>query len=112
MREFTGTKFDRNLTTTEIAKRIRADIKEAARLGEIPAAAKYSVKTKYFSAVHRSTFMSGKRRLKFSTPSILRRRTTTVFAVSASQPALCFQSLRTSCVLIIAIHFGHLDRLL
>lgn len=48
MREFVGSKFDKSLTTTEIAKCIRADIKSAVTGSELPEA-KYSVKTKYFS---------------------------------------------------------------
>jgi hypothetical protein len=48
MRSFIGSKFDKNLTTTDIAKRIRTDIKAAIQSGELPKA-KYSVRTNYFS---------------------------------------------------------------
>ncbi|MCR4330240.1 MAG: hypothetical protein NUV65_06885 [Candidatus Roizmanbacteria bacterium] len=43
-----GSKLDTKLSTTEEAKLIRADIKEAVKTGLLPKA-KYSVRTKYFS---------------------------------------------------------------
>ena len=45
---FTGSKYDKNLTTTDIAKRFRADVKEAVQQGELPRM-KVSVRTRYFS---------------------------------------------------------------
>ena len=45
---FTGSKYDKNLTTTEIAKRFRADVKEAVSRGELPAM-KVSVRTRHFA---------------------------------------------------------------
>ena len=44
-----GTKYNTNLTTTEIAAAIRADIKAAQKTGALPKGVKISVKTDYFS---------------------------------------------------------------
>lgn len=45
-----GDKYDRSLSTTEIAKRIRADIKAAVEAGELPGKpVTYSVISRYFS---------------------------------------------------------------
>jgi hypothetical protein len=44
-----GDKYNRELSTTEIAARIRADIKGAIAAGELPRGIKVSVRTSYFS---------------------------------------------------------------
>jgi hypothetical protein len=54
-RHFTGSKYDEKLSTTEIAKRFRADVKAALARGELPAGLKLSVATKYYaggSSIH------------------------------------------------------------
>lgn len=43
-----GSKYDRNLTTTQIAKLLREGIKDAIKKGRLPKG-KYSVRTEYFS---------------------------------------------------------------
>lgn len=45
----TGSKYDAKLSKTEIAKRIRADIKAAIAAGELPKGIKVGVRTKYFA---------------------------------------------------------------
>ena len=44
-----GNKYDEALGTTEIAKRIRADIKAAVKAGTLPAGIKVSVRTRHFA---------------------------------------------------------------
>ena len=44
-----GLKYDKALSTTEIAKRLRQDVKAARENGELPRELRLSVKTKYFS---------------------------------------------------------------
>ena len=44
-----GARYDRTLTTTEIAKRFREDVKAAQAAGDLPLGLKLSVTTKYFS---------------------------------------------------------------
>jgi len=44
-----GARYDRTLTTTEIAKRFREDVKAAQAAGDLPLGLKVSVTTKYFS---------------------------------------------------------------
>lgn len=44
-----GPKYDKDITTTEIAKRVRADIKAAVKTGTLPKGIKVSVRTDYFS---------------------------------------------------------------
>jgi len=44
-----GPKYDENLSTTEIAKRFRSDVKAALAAGELPKGLKLSVRTDYFS---------------------------------------------------------------
>jgi hypothetical protein len=46
---FTGSKFDSNLSIVEIAKRVRADIKAAIKAGDLPAGLKVSVRAETFS---------------------------------------------------------------
>ncbi len=49
-RDFKGSKYDKALTTVEIAARIRTDIKAAVKAGELPAL-KYSVKKDHHKAI-------------------------------------------------------------
>lgn len=49
MKRVYGSKYDENLNTTEIAKRFRADVKEAIKAGDLPKDLKMSVKTSYFA---------------------------------------------------------------
>ena len=44
-----GAKYDRNLSTTEIAKLIRADIKTAIKAGQLPKGIKVGVRSRYFA---------------------------------------------------------------
>lgn len=44
-----GSKYDRNLSTTEIAKLIRADIKTAIKAGQLPKGIKVGVRSRYFA---------------------------------------------------------------
>jgi hypothetical protein len=44
-----GRKYDKNLSTTEIAKRFREDLKAAIKAGTLPKGLKCSVRTKYFA---------------------------------------------------------------
>ncbi|HXV74633.1 MAG TPA: hypothetical protein VD713_07885 [Sphingomonadales bacterium] len=44
-----GSKYDKEATTTEIAKRLRADIKAAQKSGGLPKGLKVSVRSSYFS---------------------------------------------------------------
>src|SRR5687767_7020547 len=46
---FYGAKYDRDLSTTQIAAKYRQDIKAAIKSGEIPAGLKVSVRTEYFA---------------------------------------------------------------
>lgn len=46
--KFTGSKFDKNLSTKEIAARVRQEIKEAVKTGDLPKA-KYSVRIDCYS---------------------------------------------------------------
>ncbi|MDQ6892222.1 MAG: hypothetical protein M3167_06030 [Acidobacteriota bacterium] len=44
-----GAKYDKSISTTEIAKRFRADVKAALAAGELPKGLKVSIRTSYFS---------------------------------------------------------------
>ena len=48
MQNYTGSKYDSKLTTTQISKLVREDIKAAIKAGEL-SKAKYSVRTQYYS---------------------------------------------------------------
>ena len=48
MQNYTGSKYDSKLTTTQISKLVREDIKAAIKSGEL-SKAKYSVRTQYYS---------------------------------------------------------------
>lgn len=47
--KFEGSKYNRNLSTTEIAKLIRQDIKDAQKRGTLPKTLKVSVRSEYYS---------------------------------------------------------------
>jgi len=44
-----GEKYDANLSTTDIAKRFRADVKDAIKAGKLPKGLKLSVRTSYYA---------------------------------------------------------------
>jgi hypothetical protein len=44
-----GSKYDRSLSRVDIAKAIRADIKEAVKAGKLPESAKYSVQSRSYA---------------------------------------------------------------
>jgi hypothetical protein len=46
-----GSKYDKNLSTTEIAARIRADIKAAQKAGALPSLLKVSVRKRHHNAI-------------------------------------------------------------
>ena len=48
-RNLTGNKYTNKLSTTEISKKVREEIKEAKKKGVIPKSAKISVTTSYFA---------------------------------------------------------------
>ncbi len=49
MNNFTGNRYDRSLTTTQISALFREDLKKAIKEGKLPKGLKVSVKTEYYS---------------------------------------------------------------